>query len=204
MDVWKEVEDERRELGDLLEGLTPEQWEAQTLCDAWKVRHIVAHVSQSTMSMLRFFRGLPAAGFDFNKVIAKDAIRNGSADTAAVLERFRQDITLHKVPPGLNPTTVLSDIVLHHQDIRRPLGMLRGIPTDRLIAVADEMKGRRALGNKQRIAGMRLVAADADWWHGDGPEVTGTLEALTMAMCGRKPPAADLSGEGLETLLARL
>ena len=35
---------ERTDLADLLETLTPEQWEAPSLCKGWRVRDVVAHV----------------------------------------------------------------------------------------------------------------------------------------------------------------
>ena len=35
---------EREEFADLLGGLKPEQWEAPTRCERWRVRDVVAHV----------------------------------------------------------------------------------------------------------------------------------------------------------------
>ena len=35
---------ERADLADLLATLTPEQWDAPTLCTEWRVRDVVAHV----------------------------------------------------------------------------------------------------------------------------------------------------------------
>ena len=35
---------ERAEFVELLEHLTPQQWDAPTLCPEWRVRHVVAHV----------------------------------------------------------------------------------------------------------------------------------------------------------------
>jgi hypothetical protein len=37
-EIWRRVDDQRIELAGLLEGLTPEQWTAQSLCDGWQVR----------------------------------------------------------------------------------------------------------------------------------------------------------------------
>ncbi len=59
------------------------------------------------------------------------------------------------------------------------------------------------LGNKDRIAGLRLVATDTDWSHGEGPEVRGPAEALLMATCGRRVALDDLQGPGLDTLRSR-
>jgi hypothetical protein len=43
----------------------------------------------------------------------------------------------------------------------------------------------------------------AELAHGDGPEVTGPLNSLIMAMVGRRGALADLSGEGVEVLASR-
>lgn len=37
--------DERRDLADFLETLTPEQWQQPSLCAGWTVRDVVAHVT---------------------------------------------------------------------------------------------------------------------------------------------------------------
>ena len=59
------------------------------------------------------------------------------------------------------------------------------------------------LGAKKRIAGLKLRATDADWTHGDGPEVSGPMVSLVMAMTGRKAAIEDLKGDGVDTLRSR-
>jgi hypothetical protein len=72
------------------------------------------------------------------------------------------------------------------------------------VAVADSYKKSNLLiGAKRRIAGLRLRASDADWTNGDGPEVTGPLASLVLAMTGRKEALVDLGGEGVATLGGR-
>ncbi len=89
-------------------------------------------------------------------------------------------------------------------DIRRPLGIAYDYPPGAAAAVADSYKNSNlVMGSKKRIAGVRLVATDTDWTHGEGPEVTGTMMALVMAMAGRKAALADLAGDGVPTLAAR-
>jgi hypothetical protein len=53
------------------------------------------------------------------------------------------------------------------------------------------------------VPGLALRATDADWSHGTGPEVSGPVLALVMAMTGRKSAASQLSGEGVALLQAR-
>ena len=45
--------------------------------------------------------------------------------------------------------------------------------------------------------------ADADWSHGTGPEVSGPILSLVMAMTGRKQADDDLVGDGVATLRSR-
>jgi len=76
---------------------------------------------------------------------------------------------------------------------------------DALTRVADFYKGSNLLiGAKNRIAGLTMTATDTDWSTGSGPEVRGPMLSLVMAMTGRSAALADLSGEGLDTLRARI
>lgn len=203
MDVWAEVEAERRELLGLLEELGDGQWDAPTLCDGWAVRHVVAHLTPSNISVPRVLAGVVKARFDFNRYIREEALHHGASEPAGLLHRFRADVTSHKTPPSAKAH--LGDVLMHQQDVRRPLDMPRDIPIDRLTFVADQMKGRRfPLPTKQRVAGVRLEATDADWSHGEGPGARGPLEALVMVMGGRTAALDDLEGDGVEQLRARL
>ena len=44
MDTFAEIADERRELADLVSGLTPEQLATQSLCGEWTVHEVVGHL----------------------------------------------------------------------------------------------------------------------------------------------------------------
>ena len=82
---------------------------------------------------------------------------------------------------------MLGEIVVHGEDIRRPLGLKHRPPEAALTAVADSWKNSNLLiGAKRRITGLRLRATDTGWAHGDGPEVSGPLLSLILAMTGRK------------------
>nr|MDT0522990.1 hypothetical protein [Streptomyces sp. DSM 41633] len=70
--------------------------------------------------------------------------------------------------------------------------------------ILPRVPGNPRLGAGRRIKGLRLRANDIEWAHGSGPEVTGTGEALLLAMTGRRQAAEELSGEGATTLLARI
>ena len=65
---------------------------------------------------------------------------------------------------------------------------------------------REVFPGKKRVAGLHLHATDMDWSVGDTsmPELSGTGEALLMAIAGRHAALADLTGPGVETLRSRL
>ncbi len=98
---------------------------------------------------------------------------------------------------------MLVDAVCHSMDIRRPLALNREAPEDTLIEVADNLKKTLLIGTKKRTAGLRFVATDAAWSTGDGPSVEGPLEALILAMAGRRAGLDDLAGEGVAVLSSR-
>ncbi|MDP9073426.1 MAG: maleylpyruvate isomerase family mycothiol-dependent enzyme [Actinomycetota bacterium] len=59
------------------------------------------------------------------------------------------------------------------------------------------------IGAKKGIAGLTLRATDAEWSTGTGPEVTGPMLSLVLAMTGREAGLDDLAGNGLATLAGR-
>jgi hypothetical protein len=59
------------------------------------------------------------------------------------------------------------------------------------------------IGGKKRAAGLTLRATDADWSAGSGPEVTGPVVSLMMAIVGRQAAVDELSGDGVATLRQR-
>jgi hypothetical protein len=98
----------------------------------------------------------------------------------------------------------LGETIVHSEDIRRRLGIKHDYPAEAVVRVADFFKGSNLLiGSKRRIDGLTLRATDAEWSHGTGPEVSGPILSLVMAMAGRKAALDDLSGEGVSTLRSR-
>jgi hypothetical protein len=100
---------------------------------------------------------------------------------------------------------MLNDVIIHGQDIRRAVDVPHVFPAEHLVATLDAVRTINILiGTARRIAGLHLQATDFDWSTGSGPEVTGTGEALLMAITGRPAALADLSGEGTAILRARM
>ncbi|MGO9162071.1 MAG: hypothetical protein ACLP7J_15390 [Streptosporangiaceae bacterium] len=59
------------------------------------------------------------------------------------------------------------------------------------------------IGAKRRVDGLTLQATDAQWKHGTGPEVSGPLLSLVLAIAGRKAACGDLAGDGTAILRSR-
>jgi uncharacterized protein (TIGR03083 family) len=206
MDTWTKCDTEREALCGDLAGLDPGQWDAQSLCTQWKVRHVVAHlVTGSDVKPLGAFAGLLRSGMNFNRYIARDAIAAGTAPPETLLSGFRKTIGGRKTPPMAKPVIVLVDTVCHAADIRRPLGIKRTLPEETLVEVAETIKGIGfPLGASKRIAGLRLTATDVPWSTGDGPSVQGPAESLILAMAGRPAALEDCTGEGVAILESRM
>ncbi len=206
MDTWQSMDEERSALADDLATLDDSQWDAQSLCGEWKVRHVVGHlIGGADVKVGPFFVGMLRSGMSFNRCMASEGLTLGKAPPEELLGQFRKTIGTRNTPPGAKPENMLVDLVCHSVDIRRPMGITRTVPESTLLTVADTVKlVGFPLKTKKRIAGLHMSATDADWSTGEGPSVEGPLASLILVMAGRKAPLEDLSGEGTETLRARL
>jgi uncharacterized protein (TIGR03083 family) len=206
IDIWPVVHDERAALAaDLAAAsLGEEQWSGPSQCDGWTVRDVLAHMTATaSMTPAAFFPKLAASGFSFDKVQEKGIAAQRGASGAEALSRFQAVIGSEKKPPGPKDT-VLGETIIHAEDIRRPLGMQRAYPDDALVEVADFYKGSNLIiGTKRRIDGLTLRATDTGWTHGSGPEVSGPMLPLLLAMAGRKSTLNELNGDGVEALRQR-
>lgn len=204
VDIWPVVHTERKALASDLSGLPAERWSTPSLCDRWSVRDVLAHMTATAkVTPGNFFPKLIGSGFSFERMQAKDITREAGNDPEDTLAGFEAVLTSTKRPPG-PPQTMLGETVIHSEDIRRSLGIPHTYPTDAVVQVADFYKGSNLiLHSKNRIAGVALRATDADWSYGSGPEVTGPILSLLMAITGRKAALDDLHGEGVATLRSR-
>jgi uncharacterized protein (TIGR03083 family) len=205
MDAWQMIEAERAGLVDALAALPDSAWAEPSLCPGWSVRDVVGHLTvTASLTPPKFFMALLASGFQFDAMSAK-AVKEITAgrSNAELLELFRSRVHARTAPPG--PTVSwLGETIVHGEDIFRAHGGYRDHPIDRVLAVADFYKGSNLLiGAKRRIAGLTLVATDAQWRSGDGPVVSGPAIALVLAMTGRKAALGDLTGDGVAALRDR-
>lgn len=203
-DIWTAIAAERGSLADDLANLTPAQWDTPSLCGEWTVRDVVAHMSTTaSMNPGKFFLGMAQAGFNFDRFANVQAAKHLGPDPAATLNEFRSLRDSTSAPPGPK-TSWLGEVVVHAEDVRRPLGIRHTYPPEAVREVIDFYKGSNAIiGSKKRIAGLALQATDDAWQHGQGERVEGPLLSLLLAMTGRGAGCDQLAGPGVQTLRSR-
>jgi uncharacterized protein (TIGR03083 family) len=205
MELLAAARAEREELLDLLERLTPAQWRTPSLCGGWTVRDVVAHVLSYDELGPRQLAGRFARGLflvDRTNAIGLEA--NAGRTPAELVELLRAHLTPSGLPAGMGGAIGLTDGLIHHQDIRRPLGRPRTVPAERLVPALRTALFGPVLRGVLRVRDVRLVATDVHWTFGRGPEVRGTGEALLMAVAGRRAVAEELQGPGRERVIRRL
>ena len=196
---------EREDLLDLLGTLTPEQWRAPSLCAGWSVHDVVAHVlSYEELGPRQLAARFARGSFRFGRVNAVGLREYADRSPAELTDLLRRHLTPTGLTAGLGGAIALTDGLIHHQDIRRPLGLPRAVPAERLRPALRTALFAPTLLGVVRVRDVRLVATDLDWTFGRGPEVRGTAEALLMAVAGRRGIAAELSGPGRERIARRL
>jgi uncharacterized protein (TIGR03083 family) len=200
-DTWKHIHAERRQMAESWTAMSSGQWAAQSWCQGWSVQDTAGHiVAAAEQTPPNFYKELASAGFRFNVFTDRGARRLAAAGPDELVRRLRARTSTTNHPPA-PVMAMLGEIVVHGEDIRRPLGLKHQPPEAALVAVADSWKNSNLLiGSKRRITGLRLRATDTEWVHGDGPEVSGPLLSLILAMTGRKDVHPDLNGEGVAEL----
>jgi uncharacterized protein (TIGR03083 family) len=207
-DVRARTAANRRLLADFFDGLTEEQLATQSLCHAWTVRQVLAHLA------------MPLS-VGFGHLVARIVRARGSVDRASeaiaaeLSQRPVRDLTAtlrdhagRRVPaPGVGPMGQMTDGCIHLRDCARPLGLTHDVGLDDWRMVLEWLPTRQAsLGvvPRGRLDGLALRATDQDGRWGSGQEVTGPSEAMAMAVSGRRVALDDLAGPGVETLRCRM
>lgn len=187
-----------------LRTLTPQQWRSPTLCGGWVVEEVVAHLgAASRLGLLGWLRSMAAARFDPD-VHNQRRLEEFLGETPqATLERFAAagtiSLPLRESPGGLG------EMIVHAEDIRRPLALVHAPDPAGLAAVAKFFATKDfAVNSRKQVEGLRLAASDADFRAGSGPLVEGPLLSLVMVMAGRPAALADLRGDGVAELRGRL
>jgi uncharacterized protein (TIGR03083 family) len=196
---------ERRDLLELLESLSPGEWQMPSLCEGWTVRDVVAHVlSYEELGPVQLVSRFARGWFLPDRVNAVGVREYRTRSPEELVTLLRQHLTPSGLTAGMGGAIGLTDCMIHQQDIRRPLGRPRTIPPERLLPVLKTALFAPVIRGVLRVRDVRLVATDLDWNFGRGPEVRGNAEALLMAASGRRGLDGELDGPGADRLLRRI
>jgi uncharacterized protein (TIGR03083 family) len=204
--TWKMIHAGRAAMADTIENLTPVQWGTGSLCGGWTVSQLAAHIlAGAEQTGGHFAWGMLTTGFRFNALMERDLNDRAELSPAQIADRLRQRTTTTNHPPA-PVLAMLGEIVVHGEDLRRPLGLDSWAAEDDAHNACLDMyvKATFPVGGKKRIEGLRLVTTDTGWSYGTGPQVCGPAISLMLAMTGRAAGATDLAGDGAQTMRSRL
>ena len=192
--IWRYIDEQRADLADLLDTLTPDQWAAGSLCAGWSVRDVAAHLTHSHLGALDLLGAAVRARFRFDAMMNQLVMADDRTpeDLTATL---RAMVGSRRRPPTPTPLDPLMDVLVHGQDIAVPLGLDRQMPGPAAVAVAERLWHMRfPLNPQRRLPRVRLVAADAEFAIGDGSTVRAPIRDLVMVLAGRRALSSVSSG----------
>lgn len=204
-DYWDLIHAERARVVDMLEGLGEEDWRAGTLCTNWSVEQVVAHLAAAANTgTWAWIRSMVSAGFNASRHNDRRLARYLGSTPAATLEEFRSSVT-STTAPTKDYGAWLGEVIVHGQDIARPLGLTL---TPDPVAVGEVARffvaKDFAVNSRRLVKGLALEADDASFTSGSGPVLRGHLLDLVMALAGRPDHCGELEGEGVDELRRRL
>jgi uncharacterized protein (TIGR03083 family) len=190
--VWRHIDEERTWLARLLESLPEEDWQRPSLCEGWTVRDVAAHLTFAQTPVRELLRPALRAGFRYDVMIRESALRSPLSHEE-IVAKLRSFVGSRKRVAFITDLEPLIDILVHNQDICRPLGIDHRMPPEAAAAAAD-----RALATPPPIRrwkpprGVRLVATDVDWSYGSGDDAPAPMGSHLLFITGRLPvPAAS-------------
>ncbi len=187
-DVLKWTELERLSFAELLEDLSAEQWDADSLCAGWTVRHVAAHLTMSTRTTLGVaVKGAIRARGSFDRMednFARERAARFSPDE--LIAQIRETAGSPRRSPGAKLADPLLDVLVHGQDIARPLGLPRPMPLEPAVVALEHVHDNPFYGARKRFKGKKLIATDAEWTGGSGPEeIRAPVSDLLLLATGR-------------------
>jgi uncharacterized protein (TIGR03083 family) len=202
------IADERRKTADFVDTLGEAQLRTRSLCSEWTVHDVGAHLLMPTDTPLRklVIAMITSAG-NFDKVNVRMTAQTAKKSSSEVAAGLRANAQHPFKPPGHTHAAPLTDLLIHGQDMRRPLGVAYRPDDEKLRTALDFMVSpvaRRGFVGKTTLGGLRFEATDLDWASGEGPSVRGPAMSLLMLMAGRPSALDDVTGDGVSTLRQRI
>lgn len=149
---------------------------------------MVAHLTAPTSTSLpqAVFAAIRARG-DFDRMADTWARRRAQKlSPNDLVTKLRASAGSARRMPGSGPMAPLVAILVHAQDIARPLGLAVPPPADSGAVVLTHLAETPFFGTPARIDGLRLIATEAQASIGGGAaEVHGPIQDLLLVATGR-------------------
>ena len=184
--IWRYIDEQRVDLADFLDTLTPEQWETPSLCPGWTVRQVAAHITHSTTNWGKLTLELLRSGMRFNALTLRMA-RDDQRKPEEISAAMRAMVGVRRHPPGTAVADPLMDVLVHGQDIAMPLGVERTMPIPAAVVAAERVWTMGFPFNaRKRFPNVTFTATDADFSVGDGEVMRRPIQGILMTLSGRR------------------
>ncbi len=200
---------ERRRLAEALDDLAPDDWDQPSLCDGWSAHVVAAHLNLPwEVSAPTFLLGVVRARGSIDR--AMDRFSREVADRLppeACVQGLRDHADHRFTPPGAGPEAPLTDVVVHGDDLLRPLGRSVDVAEEASAVVLSWLAGgsARLLVPRSRLADLVFEPTDLDLRVGAGVGVVaGPVRSVIGALVGRRSHLPDLRGDGVAVLAGRI
>ncbi|GIF20415.1 uncharacterized protein (TIGR03083 family) [Actinoplanes tereljensis] len=202
-EIWQAIDAQRLALAAILDDLSADEWQVPSLCAGWTVRDVAAHLTLQQLGLRDLGAMMLSWRGSMDRTIAHAARRKARMPTGQLVAELRGMAGSRRHTLGVTYLETLTDILVHGQDIAVPLGRELVMPPAAAAVAATRMLTMRIpppLPAARRAKGVRLAATDVDWSFGTGPEVSGPMEALLLAVTGRGVALPRLAGHGVPRL----
>ncbi|WP_026196395.1 maleylpyruvate isomerase family mycothiol-dependent enzyme [Corynebacterium lubricantis] len=202
-EMWDYIHTERRDLAGDLCSLRATEWETPSLCPGWSVHDVLAHLTDTARTgKIAFMRSMLRARGDFHLANENGIKRWKYEDPRETLHYFLEARFTTKLPPA-HPSTRLVEMIVHAEDIRRPLSIPAEYPTQGIHeALKYQLRTSASFdGGKERTQGLHLIDAENGTSFGSGDDVTGRGIDLLLAVSGRAIDPDLLTGPGAHKLV---
>lgn len=204
-DYWDLIHAERARIATMLENFTDPQWHTGSLCTEWTIEHVTAHLTAAANTgTWAWMRSITLAGFSPRRHNARRLAQYLGSTPQETGEKFSDSVML-TIAPTKDYAAWLGEVIVHGQDISRPLG-IDLVPEPAAVSEVAAFFAAKdfAVNSRTMVKGLALEASDTAFSAGNGPIIRGPLLSLVMVMAGRSSFATELDGDGLAELRSRV
>ncbi|HET9731187.1 MAG TPA: TIGR03086 family metal-binding protein [Acidimicrobiales bacterium] len=145
----------------VVRAVTPDEWEAQSPCERWTARDVVAHVVQGHRRVISGVRNgeLKPLGADEDPRLAWEEVRGAIDEITADPEAMTREIDgpFGKMPAGeIIGRFVVMDMLVHTWDLARAVGADERLDEDSVRNAYETLKPLDAVIRQPNVFGPRL------------------------------------------------